>query len=296
MMEAAALKGLLHPIDDMTESMTDSDWYEYAHQLARLQDSTFGLPFAGDAMIMVYHSTMDSEPPRDFATALETPGTMAFPAADPQALFTLALYQATGGAIFDDQGRPFMDANNLEEVLTFYHNAAISELMPFWLTQYETDEQSWEAFLEDLADMVITWTTRYIDRAPSEDGVAHIPTPDGRRYTLATGWVWALVSPNPERQELSVRLAEFLTESDFLAEWTSVNGYLPPRPSALTNWKPIKLRTLISGVSSSAQLIPPADVLTSLGPPLEEATVQVLKLQSDPHTVAEDAAESLARP
>jgi ABC-type glycerol-3-phosphate transport system substrate-binding protein len=108
--------------------------------------------------------------------------------------------------------------------------------------------------------------------------------------------VWALVSPTPEHQELSVELAEFLTRSDFLAEWTSVTGYLPPRPSALANWEPIPLRTLVNQISLSAQLIPSSDVLTSLGPPLEEATVQVLKLQIDPRAAAEEAAGSLSGP
>ena len=62
-LEVAALKGLLHPFDELTDSIDNSDWYDYARQLARVQNSTFGLPFAGDAMIMVYRTTMVSEPP-----------------------------------------------------------------------------------------------------------------------------------------------------------------------------------------------------------------------------------------
>ena len=295
-LEAAALKGLLRPIDDLSDAINDPDWYDYARQLGRLQDSTFGLPFAGDAMVLVHRTATVSEPPPTFASTLETQGPLAFPAADPQALFTLALYQAAGGLLLDDQGRPFLDTDTLTDVLTFYHDGATIELMPFWLTQYETDEQSWGAFSEHLAEMVITWTTRYLDGTESDTGVAHIPTSDGVHFTLGDGWVWALVSPTPEHQELSVELAEFLTRSDFLAEWTSVTGYLPPRPSALANWEPIPLRSLVNQISFAAQLIPPSDVLTSLGPPLQKATVQVLKLQIDPRAAAEEAAGSLSGP
>jgi ABC-type glycerol-3-phosphate transport system substrate-binding protein len=261
-----------------------------------LQDSTFGLPFAGDAMVLVHRTATVSDPPPTFASALETQGPLAFPAADPQALFTLALYQAAGGRLFDDQGRPSLDVDILTEVLTFYQDGATIELIPFWLTQYETDEQSWEAFSEHLAEMVVTWTTRYLDGPANDTEIAHIPTSDGNHFTLGDGWVWALVSPTPEHQELSVVLAEYLTRSDFLAEWTSVTGYLPPRPSALADWEPIPMRSLIHQISLAAQLIPPSDVLTSLGPPLQEATVQVLKLEIDPLAAAEEAAGSLSGP
>lgn len=47
MMEAAALKGLLHPYDGLSTTLESSDWYDYAQQLAHLQKSTFGLPFRG---------------------------------------------------------------------------------------------------------------------------------------------------------------------------------------------------------------------------------------------------------
>lgn len=296
MLEAAALKGLLQPIDELSESINDPDWYDYARQLGRLQDSTFGLPFAGDAMVLVYRPETVSEPPSTFTAALETQGPLAFPAADPQALFTFALYQAAGGSLLDDQGRPFLDADTLTEVLTFYHDGATVELMPFWLTQYATDEQSWGAFSEYLAEMVITWTTRYLDGSANDTGVAHIPTSDGAHFTLADGWVWALVNQNTGHQELSVELAEHLTRSEFLSEWTSAIGYLPPRPSALAGWKPVRMRSLVDQVSSSAQLIPPSDVLTSLGPPLQDATIQVLKLENDPRIAADEAVESLSGP
>lgn len=296
MLEAAALKGLLHSIDDLSDTMDDQDWYDYARQLGRLQESTFGIPFAGDAMVLVHRTETISDPPATFTAVLETQGPLAFPAADPQALFTLALYQSAGGPLLDEQEHPSLDAETLTEVLTFYHDGATVELMPFWLTQYETDEQSWEAYSEHLAEMVITWFTRYLDGGTNDSGVAHIPTANGAHFTLGDGWVWALVSPNPERQELSVELAEFLTQSEFLAEWTAELGYLPPRQSALAGWEPVRMRSLVNQVSSSAQLIPPSDILTSLGPPLQEATIQVLKLESEPHTAAEEAAESLSGP
>ena len=296
MLEAAALKGLLHPYDNLIEAADDPDWYNYAQQLARLQDSLFGAPFAGDALILVYHSQAVPQPPQALESTLQIEGPLAFPAADPQALYTLALYQAAGGAILDKEGRPLLEKDPLTRVLTFYNEAAKSELTPFWLTQFQSDDQSWDAFQKGQADMVITWASRFLKDRPEGAAAAPIPTLNGDRFTLATGWMWALASPVPEHQKLAAQLAQFLSEGSFLAQWTQTIGYLPPRPSALEGWKDAGLRVFVGNVSTSAHLYPSADVLPSLAAPLSEVTIEMLKQQGDPATAAEEAVNSLLSP
>ena len=98
-MEAAALKGLLRPFDDLTEIQSATDWYPYARELSRLQNSTFGLPFAGDALLYMYNSNSEQAAPFTWGATTVISGTLAFPASDPQAVFPLSLYLAAGGAI-----------------------------------------------------------------------------------------------------------------------------------------------------------------------------------------------------
>ncbi len=296
LLETAALKGLLHPYEGLSSAMDEQDWYEYARQMSRLQDSTFGLPFAGDVLVLVFNVSAISDPPADIESTLDVAQVLAFPAADPQALFTLTLYQAAGGTLLDEQGRPYLDEEPLQEILAFYHEGALREIMPVWLTQYSTYEEVWKPYLENQASMLVAWISQYLSDTPTETGVALIPAPGGTPFTLATGWVWGVASPNDAHQTSSAQLAEFLTESEFLAEWTSALGLLPPRSEALADWQPVSLRYLVNRVSSSAQIIPPADVLNSLGPPLEEATVGVLKQEVDPLTAAEVATEAITNP
>ncbi|MBI4927628.1 MAG: hypothetical protein HY835_07670, partial [Anaerolineae bacterium] len=52
-METAALKGMLVPLDGLSALIDDPDWYEYARELALVQGEAFGLPFAGDAQVLV---------------------------------------------------------------------------------------------------------------------------------------------------------------------------------------------------------------------------------------------------
>ena len=63
LLETAALKGLIYPFSDQPSPLDDPDWYEYARELGRLQKSTFGLPFAGDALVLVYRPGQVSVPP-----------------------------------------------------------------------------------------------------------------------------------------------------------------------------------------------------------------------------------------
>jgi multiple sugar transport system substrate-binding protein len=295
-METAALKGLVHPFQNLTDPIEEPDWFPYARQLARLQDSIFGIPFAGDAMTLVYRPSVVSTPPDALSSALESPDILAFPAADPQALYTLALYQAAGGSVRDEQGRPILDANVLEQVLSFYEAGSQAQLTPFWLTQFQNDAESWQVYKEGRVPMVVTWMSRYLQELQPDMAAAPLPTLSGDDFTLASGWVWSLASPDPEQQELSTELAEFLSDSEFMARWTAAAGYLPTRASALTSWRDEATQTLASQILLSAQLYPPEDLLTSLAPALERATVEVLKQESDPQKAAQEAAESLTIP
>lgn len=295
-LEAAALKGLLRPFDELIDPIDEADWYEYARQMARLQDSTFGLPFAGDAQILVHRTTTIPEPPITLSDTLQIAKPLVFAAADPQALFTLLQYQAHGGAVLDEQGRPALQALPLLDVLDYFQRAASSEVIPFWVTQYQNEDQVWEAFTDGSTDMIVSSASQYLKNMPADSVGSPLPTTDGQPFTLATGWEWALASPDPERQKLSADLAEFLSDGDFLAQWTTALGYLPTRPSAMANWGTASQRSLASEIVSSAQLVPSGDVLSSISPLLLNATVNVLKQQAEPAEAAREAAESLTQP
>jgi ABC-type glycerol-3-phosphate transport system substrate-binding protein len=120
-----------------------------------------------------------------------------------------------------------------------------------------------------------------------------MPTHDGSAYTLADGWVWAITTNDPDRQLLATQLAEFLTTSEYLAAWTTAAGLIPPRPSATAAWTHQPSQTLVNQIAPYAHLIPPLDLVVALGPVLQQATVSVLKAESDPTVAAETAVEKL---
>lgn len=81
-LETAALKGLIYPLDGLVDPISEADWYPFAEQLAILQDSTFGLPFAGDGQVLVYRPASITQPPSDWRTILDQEQPLVFSAAD----------------------------------------------------------------------------------------------------------------------------------------------------------------------------------------------------------------------
>ncbi len=294
-METAAADGVLHAFDGLTTVMDDPDWYSYARQLAHTQNAVFGIPFAGDALLMVYRPAEVAAPPLTWDESLAITATLAFPAADPKALVTLLHYQSLGGSLVSEE-QVTLDEILLTEVLTYYQQASAVGLMPDWVAQFETDAQSWEAYQAAQANLAIAWASRPLTALPEGSAAAPIPTFDGTPFTLADGWVWSLTATDPDRQLLAAQLAEFLTTGDYLAAWTEAAGVIPPRPGALANWENEQNRALLEQIAPAAQLIPSMDVIIPLGAAIQPAVTTVIEGELDPLTAAQNAAAKLTAP
>lgn len=295
-LETAAIKGLIYPMDDLTSIIDGPDWYPYAEQMALIQGSVYGLPFAGDALLLVYRPAAINSAPRNWEELLEEGKPLLFPLADPQAIVTLALYQSAGGSIRDTQNRPILDPAVLAQILSIYQKGAQKGVFPAWLAEYATDGQAWQGYQERRADWMITWSARYLGELPVDTAAVPLPSLGEDAFTLASGWSWALADPDPERQVLSKDLAEYLVDTAFLATWAEPSGYLPTRPSSLTSWTNQSLRSLINQIVLSAVVRPSTDLVSSLGPVLEESALQVIQYKAAPETQAQTASERLAIP
>jgi multiple sugar transport system substrate-binding protein len=288
-LESATAKGLLHPLDGLTTLPDDPDWYPYARQMAHIQDSTYGLPFAGDAMVLVgYRYPLPS-----VWSDIKKDTLLIFPAADPQALFTLSLYLSAGGTLQDDQGHLALDENILSQVLSLYQPLLENGLLPPNIVDYQDDEQAWNAFREQRGNLVVSWTSRFLKEQTLPLALAPLPGLETGQYSLATGWSWTLAGSNADNQSLAVELAEFLSDSQFLGEWTQAAGYLPTRPTALSSWNDARTQAILTQVAESANLVPGDDLLVTVGPLFSEAVLSVLKGDKLPIEAARFAVEQL---
>src|SRR5574340_87428 len=295
-LEQAALKSLILSLDGLTPATQDPGLYPYAQDLGRIQNSTFGIPFAGDALILVYRTAdLESKPPARWADIFDSRKVVIAALDDDQACLTMALYRSAKGTVQNKEGRPKLDAKLFTQALTVYSTGISRGNFPAWLTQLQTTDQAWQAFTDNQGSMVVTWRSNYLADLPQDASATALPSL-GDPYTLMTGWSWALTDRNPETREISVKLIEFLSEDDFLAEWTAAAGYLPTQPSVLGIWPNTSLQPIFDPILKSAEVRPANELTASLGPVMHEAVFSIFSGQASPEQAAQSAVEKLGAP
>ena len=282
-LEAAALKGLLHPIDGLSTTLQDPNWYGYARQLGQIENIGYGLPFAGNVFALVYRSELAKF--TNWEEILASEALLSFPAGDPQGLVGLALYVSGGGEIVTPQGSPILDQDVLTRVLALIEDGLGASMLSPSLAIVGTDSQALQLYRDRNANMVITWASNY--RPVSDEHIMPLPGLDETPYSFATGWMWSLAGSNAENQALAVELAEYLIADEFIGEWTREAGYLPTRPSSVDGQDPT-----IAGLIESAKPIPSNDVLSVLGQLMQDALIRVLNGER-PAVVAGSVVEAL---
>lgn len=288
LMEQAYAENLLMPLDDYGEVLaTDEDWFSYSRELASIDGVIAGLPFAGDLLVLAYKNDTGEPNPVDWNGVVESGKALAFPASDPRALVTLAHYQSLGGSFQTDEGAPFLDSGAVQEILQYYQAAQAANVMPYWLTQFETDAQAWSSYLDRQSTLAITWSSLVLGSESPNTGLAPVPTSDGTAFSYADGWVWCVIRSDSGTEDFALELAAFLTDPDYLRAWTLESGYLPVRPSGLEAWTETSHYTVLGQLLPFAEMVPGLEIQSDYGPALRDAVVSVLKDQVEPEAALE---------
>ena len=291
-LEAAVSRGLLQPIEENSSAIDESDWFSYAQELAILHGTAYGLPFAGDAMGIVYRKDI---PPIYFSSwdeLMRRPLGVIFPAGDPAALVTWTLYRAAGGMVQEHQGQPELDRNILESVFLLYEQGLANRNYSADLVEYQTDDQAWESFNAGQGSAVITWISRVMNNADAFSFTS-LPSMSDQPFTSARGWVWCLVERKDHKKEAAIQLLEHLTAPEFLAQWTPAAGYLPVRPSSLAGWEDSNIRQDIQDLLQHAQLRPGSGITPVMSASLKEAVRKTMLQQSTPSDAVQDFLEQV---
>ena len=283
-LEAASQKGLIKALDISSE-LQDPDWHPYARELAEIDGTPYGLPFAGDALVVVYRPELVWI--KSWNDILLSDGQLDFAGADPQAEVALSLYASAGGEMTDAQGKPTLDQDILISVLDLFSRGRGVSLFPDATKNISSDDQVLQEYRTRRTDMAVFHFSKF--RA-SQDGLYQplMSLGEENHYTFTNGWLWAIPGQTPEQQQLSLELAEYLTQDEFLVPWTKEAGYLPTR--RLSGIEPVD--ETVTAVIDAAQPIPSADTIQVLGPLMQEAVIRVLNGE-EPEAVARSIIEKL---
>lgn len=274
---AAVQSQILHPIRPLSAELDSEDWYPFAIDMASVDGQAYGLPFAADALVVAYRPSAVTQVPGSWSALLESRIALGFAAADPEALFAFVQLSAADEGADVEGAEQLFSQDSITEVFEFLASGQDRGVFPFWLSQYQTAEQSWQAFIEGRVPMTVAWTSRVFDDRQTDINGAPIPTRSGEVFTMLRGWVWAVSTPRADRAALAADLAEFLSTPEFIAQWSAASGLLPPRASSLAAWSPDAKQALASQIMSGAEALPDQSVLDLWGLPLSDAVLALLK-------------------
>ncbi|MBK9927508.1 MAG: extracellular solute-binding protein [Anaerolineales bacterium] len=282
-MQMAASAGFLHPLEGLTDILQEPDWYAFARELGHFQNTEYGLPFASDALLMVYRPAVFDDPLSSWDFIINSGNQIVFPASDLQASFPLALYLSL-------KKESSIDEETLTRVLTLYQQALTTETISPTIRDLQTAEQSLQIFRDGGADLAVGWASSDIGAQSGE----YLPLLglDNMNYSLGTGWVWSLAGSGAENEPLAAELASYLVESDFMSAWTQASGYLPTRPQALGSWTNETLRVSLDEILQSTHPVPVDDGIRILRPLLQEALIRIFNGEQ-PEVVARSVMESV---
>ena len=294
-LEKAVENGLIYPMDRFSEIMEGEEWFAYSRDLVTINDLTYGLPLGGETEFLLYRAGVIESPEENWESIFAYGHPILFPAASEQAWLTLHLYLSAGGQVINEEGKPYLDEVILQQVLNLYMSGAQHNSFPYWLTQYETDEQTWAAYEEQQSHWLISPSTDYLSKLPADTIAVPLPplTADTAAYSMVDGLVLAVATPDLSKQELAVQLAEYLTNPTFLARWSFTAGFVPTNNSVLESWPNQGQRSLLESISLSANILPDYQVLETLYPILSDVTFQVIKLQMTPEEATLEAIQKL---
>jgi len=272
-MQTAASTGLLHPLDGITDILQDPDWYVFSRELSSVQNIDYGIPFAADAMVMIYRSAIFETQPFDWETVFNSGVQMTF-AFDSQSYFPLSLYDSSKGQPADEQGVFTLDEGTLARVLSLYQRAYESSAIFPSIKDVQSDMDALNNYRNGEVDLAVVWASS--DIGVHSGSYTALLGLDDAPYSIGTGWVWALASTNTENQTLAAELASYLVESGYLSEWTFVSGYLPTRPLALDGWRDnTTMNGEIDYVLLSAHPGPLPEVVSTFGPIMQGALTRI---------------------
>jgi ABC-type glycerol-3-phosphate transport system substrate-binding protein len=157
-------------------------------------------------------------------------------------------------------------------------------------------DQAWEQFLNGQGDAVVVRAGRYWLETGEAVAAAPLPTQDGQPFSVARGWVIAMVTEDPARQALANLLFDWLTAPDHNGQWTQAAGYLPGTRGALRMWNISNAdRAMLRGVMDAAIPAPRPEVMATAGQAMQEALEAVLRRRASPEEAAATAVDSMGR-
>jgi multiple sugar transport system substrate-binding protein len=296
-LNAAALKGLITPLEGIIPRPETPAWYEYAISAANVDGTFYGLPFMSEAEAFAYRKEAYEAEPKDWADLLGSAETFLLPLGDQEAKFTLIQYIALGGEFLDESDKPTINVDILTDLFNFYVSANEAGLLPLYSLQLFTAQDTWAALQQgNSAASVIPLEALREEVSLDSFLVTPWPTLNGSSVIPTKSWTWAAVVTDDKRQETISQVLQWLLEPTFLGNISLSLGMLPVTTAALEEWSESDSSAVVSRMLRVAVPEPSAEEIATYGPLLQSAIEDVLTGRSTPEEAAEYISEQVEIP
>lgn len=291
---SAALKGWVVDLNALTPEVSNPTWFEHAAAASQIDGQLFGIPFASQADVFIYRNESYLQTPAAWDDLLNANATFLFPAGDRDAGLTLSYYVRLGGELYNQDGRPTLDAATVATVLEFYATAQAADLLPVRAAELASTNDTWQDWFDGQSNSAVVPLSLALENYNPETVTASlIPAQSDSGFSLSKTWTWAVAATDPDHQSLVLELIDWLSQPEFLGPWTRALNLIPPDPFALDQWPADPQTVLIEQIAQAAFPYPNPEELATFGPALYSAVQAVITSDLPPETAVEEALQLL---
>ena len=292
-METAVQRNLILPLE--TEVFSDNDsWYNFARQSAAVDSTIYGIPVAGDGLILTYKTAKTGTELGDWQDILTRGLPIGFAPSSSTSLFGLFVYMSLGGKITNDQGQPYLDQQKLFDTLNFFLTGGQNGAFPPAIAQLVDQSQVWQRFNDGTLSIIVSNLSGYRHYQDPDLSLRTLPLAEGvTEYPLINTWNLVVLEENPTIQPEVIRFAEYFSDKNVNDAFSSAAGFLPVRNSEHKTWSEDPQFGMVQSMSEKGLLIPNSQITNKIIPIINNAVVQVIKNQMSPEDAAKEAITSL---
>jgi ABC-type glycerol-3-phosphate transport system substrate-binding protein len=295
---SAAGEKLVVPIEPLLPPDLLVDLYPVAKELGSVGGELAGLPYTLRIRHVVYRETLSREPPHSYEALLRGRNSFVFAGTATSGVnrVTLSQYLEAGGRLVDENGKPFLDAAVLTDVLTFYRKARAAGLIDPRVLQFSDPAETWAQYRDGQVGMAEVSSSDYLAERSQvrTTGLSWVPTADGKPITLVDGWMWVVVTGDPERQAAAIELIAFLMEPVNQGRFLLAAGRVPSQRTALAVWGDSDPYVKFADTLLGSGVLPPGSAIdATVGNAMQDAVEGVLLGNVSPAEAAASAAASV---
>jgi ABC-type glycerol-3-phosphate transport system substrate-binding protein len=228
--------GLLQSIEGLLPSVLLADVTDVL-QLGQIDNILYGVPYVLDLQHIALRARSGADDARwDYASVLERAEPFTFAAARATGLSDVLFAQyLMAGASLAENGMLLLDEDALRTTYAFYEQAHVRELLYEGTAGFQAIQDYLPAFSDGEPDMAVIDSGTFLRLQDAGDDlqVASLPSPQDETLSVLNGWVWVVVTTNPDHRVQALQYVSWMMDVQRLVEVARSAYVLPARRSAM---------------------------------------------------------------